>query len=128
MTKLSRIPAIVVTFAALVALTGCASVDFDYPKVESVAISETDTTETYLGKQVAELVAEHPEDESGFYAVYDGNRRMTPAQADYSFVSAPLVGRPEPARFWVVGDSGTGQEPQKAVYQAMPHMRIAFPG
>ena len=55
MTKLSRIPAIVVTFAALVALTGCASVDFDYPKVESVAISETDTTETYLGKQVAEL-------------------------------------------------------------------------
>lgn len=104
MTKLSRIPAIVVTFAALVALTGCASVDFDYPKVESVAISETDTTETYLGKQVAELVAEHPEDESGFYAVYDGKdslalrllmmeRAEHTIDAQYFLIYDDLVGR-----------------------------------
>lgn len=49
---------------------GCATIDFDYPKVESFAI--TGTSDTELGRQVAEYVAAHPENESGFYPVYDG--------------------------------------------------------
>ena len=56
---------LVVTLAA-----GCATIDFDYPKTESFAV--TGTSDTELGRQVAEYVAAHPENESGFYPVYDG--------------------------------------------------------
>ena len=55
----------------LFALTGCATVDFDYPKEESVALERADTADTYLGKQLAGLAAEHP-DQAGFYALSDG--------------------------------------------------------
>ena len=55
--------------AALAVLAGCATVDFDYPKTESHAL--TDTDDTYMGRQVAGLAEAHP-GESGFYASYDG--------------------------------------------------------
>ena len=104
MTVFRRLPRLVIACAAAVLMAGCASVDFDYPKVESAAISETDTTETYLGKQVAELVAGHPEDESGFYAVYDGKdslalrlllmeRAEHTIDAQYFLIHDDLVGR-----------------------------------
>ncbi|MCC7373773.1 MAG: metallophosphoesterase family protein [Verrucomicrobiales bacterium] len=54
-----------------------------------------------------------------FYAVYDGDRRLTPPEASYQFTTHPAVGSAPPVRFWVLGDSGTGREPQSAVYQAM---------
>ena len=51
-------------------LTGCATIDFDYPRTESVTIENTE--ETRLGKRVAELSAVHPESTSGFYPLVDG--------------------------------------------------------
>ena len=51
-------------------LTGCASIDFDYPRAESTAIVDTD--ESYLGLWAAPLVATKPATESGFYALQDG--------------------------------------------------------
>jgi len=50
-------------------LSGCATVDFDYPKPESSAY--TDTGDTYLGKQLAGLADQHP-GEAGFYPLSDG--------------------------------------------------------
>jgi len=55
----------------LVTLAGCASVDFDYPKSESSALPAAETTDTHLGRQIRDIVAEHP-GEAGFYPVYDG--------------------------------------------------------
>ena len=37
-----------VILTTLAILTGCATVDFDYPKQESVALKNTDTADTYL--------------------------------------------------------------------------------
>ncbi len=53
-----------------VLLTGCASIDFDYPRIESTAPLDTD--DTFLGSEFAELVASKPEAESGFYPLLDG--------------------------------------------------------
>ncbi len=54
-----------------------------------------------------------------YYAVYDGGRRLTPAEESYSFLTPPAVGTRQPVRFWVIGDGGTGRKPQAEVYQAM---------
>src|SRR5688572_16218780 len=54
-----------------------------------------------------------------YYAVYDGDRRMTPADESYSFVTPPPVGTRQPVRFWSLGDGGTGRRPQAEVFQAM---------
>ena len=54
-----------------------------------------------------------------YYGVFDGSRRLTEANASYHFVTQPPRGQAHPARFWVVGDSGTGREPQHNVHAAM---------
>jgi len=54
---------------ALLALSGCASIDFDYPKSESSAF--TDTGDTQLGRVFADAVAAHPE-EAGFLPLVEG--------------------------------------------------------
>jgi hypothetical protein len=54
-----------------------------------------------------------------YYAVYDGDRRLTPEDATYRFTTHPPAGGVRPVRFWVLGDSGTGREPQAAVHDAM---------
>lgn len=61
-----RLCCLVVIF---VTLSGCATVDFDYPKPASSAY--TDTDDTYLGKQLAGLADQHP-GEAGFYPLADG--------------------------------------------------------
>lgn len=53
------------------------------------------------------------------YAVYDGDRRLTPDDGTYRFTTHPPVGTVRPVRFWVLGDGGTGREPQSAVHEAM---------
>ena len=58
------------TTILLVLVTGCASIDFDYPRSESRALSGTD--QTYLGRLFADLVASKPSGESGFYLLRDG--------------------------------------------------------
>ena len=57
-------------FVVLTAAAGCASIDFDYPKSESFAL--TDTGDTYLGRGIAGTAAQHPAEQSGFYPVFDG--------------------------------------------------------
>lgn len=54
-----------------------------------------------------------------YYAVYDGDKRLTPESEEYRFTTQPAVGTKRPFRFWVIGDGGTGREPQKAVFDAM---------
>ena len=53
-------------------LLGCATVDFDYPKQDSVALPRAETADTYLGKQLDSLAKEHPDGESGFLPLGDG--------------------------------------------------------
>jgi putative cardiolipin synthase len=55
--------------AALGLLSACASIDFDYPRAESLAVQDTDSTS--LGREVAEEATRHPQGESGFYTLYD---------------------------------------------------------
>jgi len=50
-------------------VTGCASIDYDYPRDDSYALE--DTQDTYLGRQLADERAAHP-GESGFYPILDG--------------------------------------------------------
>lgn len=54
-----------------------------------------------------------------YYAVFDGEKRLTPEDATYRFTTHPNVGTTQPVRFWVLGDGGTGREPQAAVHQAV---------
>ena len=54
-----------------------------------------------------------------YYAVFDGDRRLTPADESYSFTTPPPVGPRKPVRFWALGDGGTGRPEQAAVYRAM---------
>ena len=56
LTDFFRLP---LTAAMLIMLAGCASVDFDYPKAESTAL--TDTERTYIAGRLAES------DDSGRY-------------------------------------------------------------
>jgi putative cardiolipin synthase len=58
------------TASVLALAGGCASVDFDYPKPQSVALQ--DTGGTYLGRQLEGVAAAHPEGQSGFFPLSDG--------------------------------------------------------
>jgi putative cardiolipin synthase len=88
--------------ATLFSMAGCASIDFDYPRVESHAF--TDTAETQLGRQVAPYVATKPEKQSGFYPVNDGiealaSRLLMAGRAEksidvqYYLIKNDIVGR-----------------------------------
>ena len=61
--------------ALLVALTGCASIDFNYPKTPSSAA--TDTDDTHYGSIVAQTSASKPPEQSGFYPLEDGIDALT---------------------------------------------------
>jgi hypothetical protein len=54
-----------------------------------------------------------------YYAVFDGAKRLTPEDASYRFMTHPKTGPARPTRFWVLGDGGTGREPQTTVHQAV---------
>jgi hypothetical protein len=54
-----------------------------------------------------------------FYAVYDGDRRIAGGDVNHHFRTHPPAGESRPCTIWVVGDSGTGDVNQKAVYTAM---------
>ena len=51
-------------------VSGCSTIDFDYPRIESVTIEDTATTR--LGTHVARLSPEKTEGLSGFYPLNDG--------------------------------------------------------
>ncbi|MES2709827.1 MAG: metallophosphoesterase [Verrucomicrobiota bacterium] len=54
-----------------------------------------------------------------FYAVYEGEKRLTAEHPDFSFHTLPEPGKPHDGLFWVVGDSGTGNRVQLKVHTAM---------
>jgi 3',5'-cyclic AMP phosphodiesterase CpdA len=54
-----------------------------------------------------------------YYAVYDGARVLSPADADHSFTTLPVPGTEKPLLMWVVGDSGMANRPQEKVHRAM---------
>lgn len=58
-------------------------------------------------------------DTTYYYAVFDGEKRLTPEDASYRFTTHPPPGPARSVRFWVLGDGGTGREPQAAVHNAM---------
>ena len=51
-------------------VSGCSTIDFDYPRTESVTIE--DTAATRLGTRIAELSPEQTDGLSGFYPLNDG--------------------------------------------------------
>ena len=51
-------------------LSGCASIDYDYPRTESKAL--TDTNDTRLGQLLQPIVTSKPDDQSGFYTMING--------------------------------------------------------
>lgn len=53
------------------------------------------------------------------YALFDGNEAITEKEHKLTFSTHPQVGTAKPARIWVVGDSGTGQQHQRDVHSAM---------
>jgi len=87
---------------ALAFLAGCATIDFDYPKSESFVL--TDTADTTLARGIAEIVAQYPPEQSGFYPVFDGidslalrllmaERAERSIDAQYFLIHNDLVGR-----------------------------------
>jgi putative cardiolipin synthase len=54
----------------LLGLGGCASIDFDYPRSESYAL--TDTDDTRLGREISDVGLYYPPDQSGFHPLRDG--------------------------------------------------------
>jgi len=54
-----------------------------------------------------------------YYAIYDGQKRLTPEDKSYRFKTHPKPGTASPLYFWVVGDSGTGGTNQAKVHTAM---------
>lgn len=54
-----------------------------------------------------------------YYAVSDADRHIHGGDSSYHFVTSPPTGDRTPFRFWVVGDSGTGDQNQADVHAAM---------
>jgi len=54
-----------------------------------------------------------------YYAVFDGEKRLTQNDGTWHFRTHPKPGTQKDLYFWVVGDGGTGGTAQKQVYQAM---------
>ena len=54
-----------------------------------------------------------------YYAIYDGNQRLTPADESYHLQTHPVAGSDRDIYFWAVGDSGTGGRAQADVHEAM---------
>ena len=82
-------------------LSACASVDFDYPKPDTRA--STDTDETYLARQIDGLAEQHP-GQAAFYPINDGidalaarlllaERAEVTLDAQYYLIKNDLVGR-----------------------------------
>jgi len=83
-------------------LQACASIDFDYPRTESAAF--TDTGDTSLGRKIEPVVAGFGEGEAAFYPIADGidalaARLLLAARAErsidvqYYLIKDDLVGK-----------------------------------
>jgi putative cardiolipin synthase len=66
---------IFVVTALFVVLTGCASIDFDYPRTPSTVVTGVD--DTHYGSMVAKASTSKPAGQSGFYPIQDGIDALT---------------------------------------------------
>jgi putative cardiolipin synthase len=93
---------LLLTFATLLLASGCASIDFDYPRVASTVLTETD--DTGLGQKIEPLTSGRPEGHSGFYPLADGidalsirlllaERAERSIDLQYYLIKNDLVGR-----------------------------------
>ena len=89
------------TFALLLS-AGCASVDYDYPRSESYFLP--DTQNTYLARELGPIVANKPQDQSGFYPMSNGidalasrlllaERAEVSIDVQYYLIKNDIVGR-----------------------------------
>lgn len=67
---MTRVPRLALLFAVALALGGCASIDYDYPRAESFVITSTD--QTRLARQLTDAGLAIPPGQSGFYPMVDG--------------------------------------------------------
>lgn len=58
-------------------------------------------------------------DTNYFYAIYNGETRLTAGDDSYHFRTHPVHGAKRDVYFWAVGDSGRGNKMQQDVHQAM---------
>ncbi len=58
-----------------------------------------------------------------YYGIYDGGKLLTPDDGTCCFATLPEPGKERPCTFWVVGDSGTATESQRAVHRAFQKWR-----
>jgi len=63
-----------------------------------------------------------------YYAVGSPDGMLAGDDADHFFVTAPVTGTPGPTRFWVLGDSGTGNSNSAAVRDAYYAPTTPTPG
>ena len=88
--------------AGLLGLGGCASIDFDYPRSESYAL--TDTDDTYLGREISDAGFDYPPEQSGFHPLHDGvdalaarlllaSRAEKSIDVQYYLIKNDIVGR-----------------------------------
>jgi len=86
----------------IVLLPGCASIDYDYPRIESHVL--TDTDDTYFGRRSGEALRDKPANEAGFYALSDGiealaarvllvDRAEKSIDVQYYLIKPDLIGR-----------------------------------
>ncbi|MGK0185527.1 MAG: hypothetical protein ACI9R3_001305 [Verrucomicrobiales bacterium] len=54
-----------------------------------------------------------------YYAIFDGKERLTPEDPTFYLETHPEAGADDELMFWVVGDSGTGEQRQQDVHQGM---------
>ena len=57
------------------------------------------------------------------YSIHDAGKCLTPADGSCTFETLPEIGKDVPFSFWVVGDSGTATESQRAVHRAFQKWR-----
>jgi len=66
---ISNVKWVALTFTYLL-ITGCASMNYDYPKTESFFLPDTENT--FLGRTFADITASQPPGHSGFYSMNNG--------------------------------------------------------
>ena len=96
------------TLIAIVTLSlvsGCATVNFSYPKDESFAVTQTD--DSYLGQQFVPIVNQHPH-ESGFKLQKDsinalGSRLFITQNAQHSIDAKYYLIKPDAIGFLIIG-------------------------
>jgi putative cardiolipin synthase len=82
---------------------GCATIDLDYPRTPSSALSADETSQTHLGREIHASLAGRPSSESGFYLVRNGIDSLA-----LRLLIADTAERTIDAQYYVVEDDVVG--------------------